>query len=1034
MECALGELKTTITRWFTQYRAVWLLLYGVISVLLAVAFTATQQLVALDASGALLSSALLLIPRKLAKDVPFIIGVLLLSFAAQILLYQRTIADAVLLSLTYWLQGVIGFFLFRIFSFGQLNFERMETALKYLFLCCLIPCLFLATIPALVLTSTDIGFPLAWAYWFSNLILSTVLFSSMMLLANFQRHKSVHFPLFQIGVWLFTCGLVVAIFNKNWVSRYGVPPESFVFVPLFGMYSVYFSLRFNAWVLSTSALLSLVLLQQAQQSVAPLVAIRNYLLLALLILSIHGLKLLLSSLLSERSYSMERIRRSKRMYEALSAINQEMVGDNYSEAEVFEKVCRIVTHKIGIEQTSIAVCNFVHQSGTEQHQAEVANLYIYPANQCLEAGLSVRVDSARMHENSGFRHFDQAHICRECHHQCTYSQIFAYPIYKNGLLYAVLSIFDSTGFEFDDTTKTLFEKLVKNISFSLASIENRQQLNLINEVFEYGHESIVITAPDGKIIKVNPAFTRITGYRAEEVLGQNPRILKSGRQDARFYQDLWQVLNKRGSWSGEFWNKKKNGELYLQRGTISVVRNSHGEIEHLIAVMEDITEQRDAAENIHRLANFDTLTGLANRTRLKEQFFDVMEQIHNRQQQLAVMFIDLDDFKHVNDAMGHQFGDELLKAVATRLQRAIGIQESLFRFSGDEFVLLSEYDSIDTVDLVELIIRALSHPFSIGRQTVNIGCSIGVAISGTDGATLDQLVGNADAAMYRAKASGRGTYAFFSAEMQTDAMKKFTLKHALANAIENNELVLHYQPKVRICDNQVVGAEALVRWHHPERGPISPGYFIPLAEESGQIVLIDLWVLESVIAQVGQWLKQGWNVQPVALNMSLPMFQRSQFVEDLQHLLEQYRVPAALIELEITERVAMGDFNYTVSTLKALRSLGVTIAIDDFGTGYSSMSYLFDFPINTLKIDRAFVTDIDTDSKKQGIVNAIISLANTMELTTVAEGIESEKEKALLQLLGGDYYQGFHFSKPVAADVFAQKFLLPHQQVAEATS
>ncbi|WP_162180647.1 putative bifunctional diguanylate cyclase/phosphodiesterase [Shewanella mangrovi] len=1018
----MDKLTAQMNELLQQHRSPWILLYGVISLLLASFFAQPGAVTVIDPAGALLMSVLIMMPRPVVKDVPFVLGIFVISLLVNTLFYQHPLADAVLLSLSYWLQGTIGFFLFRIFTLRSNNFERLEVAFNFLFLGCLLPSAFTAILPAFVLGAEHISFPLRWGYWTSNLALSSVLFCSIILLMKSHNRKPKVPDWLNLLAWCIAMSLVFAVFNPAWIKDHGVPPESFIFVPLFAFFAVQFSLRFNAWVLVSTSLLALYLFQQVQLKLPFALAIQNFLLLALLILSVHSLKLLISSLLSERYRTLGRMRRSKRMYEALSAINQEMVGDNYSEAEVFEKVCRIVTHKIGIEQTSIAVCNFDTEVEGEQRQAEVSQLYIYPANQCLETGLSLLIDASRIHETSGFRSFNKAQICRQCHHSCSYNQIFAYPIYKRGKLYAVLTVFDSKNYMFDEAVQILFEKLVKNISFALNALEGRQQLKLINEVFEYGQESILITDTQGKIIKVNPSFSRITGYSPEEVIGQNPRILRSGRQNDSFYRTLWVNLLKQGHWSGEFWNKKKSGELYIQRGTISVVRDTHGQPEHFIAVMEDITAQWHATENARRLANFDTLTGLANRHSLKLQFVDVVEQVHQRGRQLAVLFIDLDDFKHVNDAMGHQFGDELLKAVGLRLQRLLTPNEWLFRFSGDEFLLLAQYDSVATVEQAERLNMAISSPFSIGQQTVNIGCSIGIAISGTDGATLDQLVGNADAAMYRAKSAGRSTYAFFSADMQTEALAKFTLKHELANAIDNDEFVLHYQPKVRIFDNVVVGAEALVRWHHPQRGNVSPGEFIPLAEESGQIVQIDRWVLHAVVSQIGEWRKQGYQVKPIALNMSLPMFQRPQFVDELQYLLQSYQVPASLVELEITERVAMGDLEYTVSTLRALKALGVSIAIDDFGTGYSSMSYLFDFPINTLKIDRAFVTDIDRDSKKQGIVNAVISLANTMELTTVAEGIESEAEKQFLLMLGCDFYQGFHFSRPIEAELFAERY------------
>ncbi|MDX1706912.1 putative bifunctional diguanylate cyclase/phosphodiesterase, partial [Pseudidiomarina sp.] len=571
---------------------------------------------------------------------------------------------------------------------------------------------------------------------------------------------------------------------------------------------------------------------------------------------------------------------------------------------------------------------------------------------------------------------------------------------------------------FDNETSIFLDELTSDIGFALEVYDKERKLEQIGAVFRHSRESIIITEPDGTILDVNPAFTTITGFKREEVLGKNPRILKSGIQERPFYRQIFAQLMKEGYWAGEFWNMRKNGDIYPQRGTISAVRNEQGEIRYFMGVMEDISDHINSENEIQRLVHYDVLTSLPNRVLLRKEFNKIAGTVTEKSP-WALFFVDLDHFKHVNDALGHHFGDELLKIVSQRLRNEVTDTDVLCRFGGDEFIVLLKANKDHAAQCAKKMINKVIQPYAIQDQCIHIGCSIGIALMPEHGQTLDELIQAADTAMYEAKAQGRSRFVFYLPEMKNNAQARLKLRTELKQAINESQLYLVYQPKVRITDGgtELFGLEALVRWRQPERGLIMPSEFIPAAEESGQILEIDRWILTRAIKQLALWHGRD-NVQsvPLAVNVSAQMFAHNQFIPLLKRELLQSGVPGRLLELEITEYVAMFDIEHTLKTLNGLKELGIQISIDDFGTGHSSLAYLQEFPIDNVKIDISFVREVHNCVKKQGLIRAILSMSNTLGIAVIAEGVEQKEEFEFLKSIGCVQFQGFYFGKPVPGE------------------
>ena len=567
---------------------------------------------------------------------------------------------------------------------------------------------------------------------------------------------------------------------------------------------------------------------------------------------------------------------------------------------------------------------------------------------------------------------------------------------------------------------------LKKVNLLLEREGHIQDLKLAATAFET-REAILITDHNSVIQRVNKAFTRITGYTSEEVIGKTPKILKSGRQSKLFYQKMWAELYKVGHWQGEIWNKRKSGEIYPEWQTITAVRDDQGEISHFVATFQDITERKRSETRIKHLAYYDELTGLPNRSLLIDRLRHEVAVAKRRHLIGALLFIDLDRFKTINDSLGHPSGDVILQQVAKRLQSQVRGEDTVARLGGDEFVVLLPDVGKDPIEashavqtVAEKISQSIAEAFELNGHEYYVTPSVGVVLFPDDEDDVNDILKHADTAMYRAKASGRNTIRFYLPSMQEAADERLSMEKDLRHAIARNELFLYYQPLVNNRGG-IEGAEALIRWQHPLRGMVAPDQFISLAEETGQIFAIGEWVLRTAVAQIGAWRErnQKSGMGFVSVNVSPRQFHQADFIQQVISILEASGVPPQCLKLEITEGIVMADVQDAIDKMSALKALGVRFAIDDFGTGYSSMAYLKRLPLDQLKIDKSFVQDISVDPNDAAIVETIIAMANHLGLDVVAEGVETEAELEFLDAQGCKVYQGYLFSRPVPVKDFS---------------
>lgn len=559
-------------------------------------------------------------------------------------------------------------------------------------------------------------------------------------------------------------------------------------------------------------------------------------------------------------------------------------------------------------------------------------------------------------------------------------------------------------------------------------LDKEESLRLFGRIFENIGEGILVTDAEEKIVAVNQAFSDITGFSAEDVLGKTPRILRSGRHDRQFYEEMWQALKERGHWQGELWDRNKDGAIFPKWANLSAVKNEQGTVTHYISTFSDISERVAAEERIRQLAFYDTLTGLPNRATL----YSLVEQaltIANRQNQSgALMFIDLDRFKNVNDTLGHGAGDQLIQRVATRFRTCLRASDVVARLGGDEFVvaLVDIAKPSDVAIVAKKILAIFASPFLIDGHEISISASIGISVYPMDGTNVEDLLKHADIAMYRAKEQGRSNFLFYSDDMNVRSLEKLELESSLRRALDRKELSLYYQPQADIHTGEIIGAEVLLRWEHPDLGTISPIHFIPLAEETGLIVPIGQWVIDQAISQNKAWEKAGVPIVKLAVNLSAQQF-RPPLVDEVSATLALHGLAHELLELEITESIVMNDVERVIKMLTDLAKLGMQIALDDFGTGYSSLSYLKRFPIDKLKVDRSFVQGIPSDADDVSITRAIIAMGKSMGLKVIAEGVETSQQLDFLRKEGCDEIQGYLFSRPLAANEFAQLLIDGHR-------
>ena len=541
-----------------------------------------------------------------------------------------------------------------------------------------------------------------------------------------------------------------------------------------------------------------------------------------------------------------------------------------------------------------------------------------------------------------------------------------------------------------------------------------EKLRLTAKVVESSHDSIMITDITGTIISVNPAFTEITGYSAEEAIGKNPRILKSGKQNEEFYDEMWTSLRKNGYWAGEVWNRRKDGGSYAGRLSITSLRDDAGKVTHFVGVTSDITEFKMAQERVRHLAFYDQLTGLPNATLMRDRANQLIVSSQRDRRGFALLSIDLDNFKNVNDSLGHHIGDLLLQTVSGRLRSAVREMDTVARMGGDEFVvLLPEVDAEGAQRVARKIIGQVTNPYGVEVQKISITTSIGIALFPVHGDDVEVLMKNAELALYQAKRKGKNDFAFFVNEMNEMAISRMQMENDLRRALLNEDLVLYYQPQISLVTRKVVGMEALVRWPHPQLKMIPPDQFIPIAEESDLIIELGEWAIHEACRQVRQWQRSGLSVLPVAVNVSARQMRQQDFHESVSAALRKTGLAPKFLELELTERAVMADVDETVKMMQRIGKLGVKFAVDDFGTGYSSLSYLRHLPLDKLKIDKSFVNDIAIDEGDREISNTIIQLAHSLKLSVVAEGVETDQQMSILLGQGCDTAQGYLFSRPL---------------------
>lgn len=549
------------------------------------------------------------------------------------------------------------------------------------------------------------------------------------------------------------------------------------------------------------------------------------------------------------------------------------------------------------------------------------------------------------------------------------------------------------------------------------------ELRLYGTVFTHAAEGMTITDSESRIIAVNPAFCAITGYAPEEVLGRTPAVLNSGRQSESFYRDMWQTLKEVGQWQGEIWNRRKDGGVFPEWLSITAVPDESGESGNYIGVFIDISERKQSEERIHHLAHHDALTGLPNRLLLEDRIDQGLLKSKRAHRHMGIIFIDLDRFKNINDTLGHAVGDNLLIQAAQRGLHVLRDTDTLCRQGGDEFVVvLPELETRqDAAHVCQKLLAALCQPYLLAGHELTVSGSAGIALYPEDGESASELLRKADAAMYRAKEEGRNTFCFFSTEINTATLGELLLESDLFGALERGELLLHYQPKVDAGSGEIVGAEALMRWQHRERGMIPPEQFIPIAEENGLINALGEWAIRTVCAQQRNWLDAGLQVVPVAVNISAHQFAQQDLPKILSGVLSDYRLPPQLIELELTESLLMRNSSLATAMLQVLRRMQIQVAIDDFGTGYSSLSYLRQFPVQSLKIDRSFVSQIDEHGESVRLASAIIAMAHELDLLVIAEGVENEIQARYLAEHGCDQFQGYLYGRPQTAEQFVER-------------
>ncbi|SEQ85520.1 PAS domain S-box-containing protein/diguanylate cyclase (GGDEF) domain-containing protein [Amphritea atlantica] len=613
-----------------------------------------------------------------------------------------------------------------------------------------------------------------------------------------------------------------------------------------------------------------------------------------------------------------------------------------------------------------------------------------------------------------------------------YESSIALPLKdENQHTFGVLNIYSTEKNAFIEEEQRLLSELAEDLAFGIVTLRRRiehnraeEQIRIAATAFE-AQEGIIITDAQKRILRVNAAFTEISGFTSEEAVGSTPNILKSDYHDCAYFQSMWDSIIREGAWQDEIWNRRKNGEVFPGWLNITAVKNLCGDITHYVGTLTDITERKQAAAEIEHLAYHDPLTLLPNRRLLLDRLDQALSAGNRSQHKGALLLIDLDNFKTLNDTRGHDAGDQLLIDVARRLMTCVRKGDTVARFGGDEFMILLKNLSSDLQEAAEQsrrigekILHELHLPYTIEGQKQHMTTSLGITLFSDAENSAHDLIKQTDIAMYQAKADGRNTLCFFDPEMQATVIERATLEAALRYAIEDQQFIVHYQPQIDKRSN-IIGAELLLRWKHPERGMVRPDEFIPLAEETGLILKVGRWVLETACKQLKVWADQPYfqNLN-LAVNVSQCQFREDDFTDQVRQILEETGAPPKRLKLELTESLLIDDIECSINKMHSLRALGVEFSLDDFGTGYSSLSYLTQLPLEQLKIDRSFISTLPDSHNDAVVVQTIITMAQSLKLSVIAEGVENEAQKQFLEQHGCTNYQGYLFSKPITVTEF----------------
>jgi diguanylate cyclase (GGDEF)-like protein/PAS domain S-box-containing protein len=545
-----------------------------------------------------------------------------------------------------------------------------------------------------------------------------------------------------------------------------------------------------------------------------------------------------------------------------------------------------------------------------------------------------------------------------------------------------------------------------------------EDLALARQVFNNASEAVMITDAENRIVSVNTAFTIITGWSVEESVGRNPSFLSSGKQEPDFYREMWQVLHDAGVWQGEVVNRRRSGQYYAEWLSISTVRNRQGKVTHYLAIFSDISERKRAEGLIHRYSWFDSLTDLPNKALLIDRVNQAIITAQNEGRPLYLIALNLNRLKQINDSFGHRAGDEVLKVVAQRLVDATREGDTASRITGDDFVVLAPRLSQHhrALALSERLLDSVNVPIEIDGNQIHISANCGISVFPSDGRDPEVLLMNADAALNHSRHQGPNKVAFFEPHMNTEILEKIGMQGELKSALDQGEFLLHFQPQINLTTGKLAGVEALIRWVHPERGMVSPGQFIPMAEDLGLIIPIGEWVIDEACRCLARWRQAGHLDLLVAINLSAHQFTHANLIPVVKAAIKRHAIPPACVEMEITEGVAMHDADEVLTRLQELKNIGVKISIDDFGTGYSSLAYLRRFPVDKLKIDQSFIRDMLESGEATSIVRAVVALAHGLSLCVIAEGVETEPQRAALLELGCDEIQGYLLSRPISFD------------------